>query len=329
MRIVVTGGAGFIGSAVVRMLVAERAATVLNLDKLTAASSLASLKTVAPSPRYTFRKTDVCDRERVFALLQAFSPDAIVHAAFDRQTGAAGTELEAAFSTNVLGTWRMLEAARDYWSALPASRQSRFRFISVSRAASDTVAAASRAGADELVTAWHRSYGLPVIVSKAAATFGPYQFPDHPVPAAVIGAIDRTDASAEPSSAAHDWLFVEDHARALIAMLDKGTPGATYALAGRGRVSPAAMAGRIRHLVARQAGRPAPVKADDEHQPVVVAEAGALTARLAHDTGWRPEETAETALSRTVRWYLANETWWRPLVAAADADAGLGILRIA
>lgn len=328
MRIVVTGGAGFIGSAVCRMLVAERGATVLNLDKLTATSSLASLGAIAQSPRYSFRRTDVCDRERVAALLHAFAPDAIVHAAAERLPHARHGAAPQAVETNVLGTWRVLEAARDYWSALPAKRQERFRFLSVSTSCGEaSPAAASRAGADELVIAWHKSYGLPAIVSKAAETFGAYQFPGEPVAAAVIAAIDdQPDAGLRGGP--HAWLVVDEHARALLAMLDRGTPGATYFVAGRGLLAPTALAGRIRELVARHGSKPAAVVAASAAAKLTVAGASG-SARLEQDTGWRPETTVEAALSLTVRWYLANEAWWRPLVAAQAADNRFGLLKIA
>ncbi len=335
MRIVVTGGAGFIGSAVCRKLVGERGATVLNLDKLTATSSLASLEPVSRSPRYSFRRADVCDRERMAALLQAFSPDAIVHAAFERQWGADATSSEATFETNVLGTWRMLDAARDYWSTLPLARQEKFRFLNVSSVAGrDTPATASRSGADELVSACHKSYGLPTIVSKAADTFGPYQFTGHPVASAVIAAIDGDDAPAHAGEPGV-WLYVEDHVSALLAMLAKGTPGATYSVAGRGRMNPAGMSARVCQLVARhgpRSGVPPQHLAKQRADEVAALIDGAdstITARLTHDTGWSADTTAEQALSETVRWYLANEAWWRPLQAAANATNDFGLLRIA
>ena len=337
MRIVVFGGAGFIGSAVCRMMVAERGATVLNLDKLTGTSSLASLSPIAKSPRYSFRKADICDQERVAALLSAFEPDAIVHAAAERRTvqrdGAAAT-VEA----NVLGTWRVLEATREYWAGLKRERQERFRFLSVSSAdPQGSAAGTSRAGADDLVAAWYQSYGLPTIVSKAADTFGDHQFPAEMVPSAIIGAIKGAPVmnhSDEPRA----WVHIDDHVRALALMIEKGTPGATYTVSGRGRLVPSAMAERVRQLVERHTPRPVvgprlqaltQVVAAKAPEVAVKAEVSSGVARLEQDTGWRAQETVETALAKTVRWYHGNEAWWRPLVAAGNASQTYGLLRIA
>lgn len=336
MRIVVFGGAGFIGSAVCRMMVAERGATILNIDKLTATSSLASLKPIAQSPRYSFRKADICDRERIAALLHAFAPDAIVHAAAERQSAARIGGAACAIETNVLGTWRVLEAAREYWETLRPSAQQKFRLLSVSATDSHaSPAAACKAGADELVTAWHKSYGLPTIVSKAAPTFGPYQFPSEMVARATIAAIDRNETTAATGEV-RDWLYVEDHVRALALMLDKGTPGATYHTAGRGNVSAAELAERVALLVDRH-GAPSGTKSGNKPRidtlrckpEVLVAATAASSASLERDTGWRAEDSIDTALSKTVRWYISNEAWWRPLSAAEAAGHDFGVLRIA
>jgi dTDP-glucose 4,6-dehydratase len=328
MRIVVTGGAGFIGSALCRTLVAERGATVLNLDKLTATSSLASLTAIAQSPRYSFRKIDVCDREHVAAVLHAFAPDAIIHAAAERLPHARYGSAPAAIETNVLGTWRVLEAARDYWSSLPAARQAAFRFLSVSAAGRQlTPEAASRAGADELVLAWHKSYGLPAIVSKAAATFGPYQFPAEAIPSLVIAACDGLAGDGKATDPAA-WLYLDDHVTALLAMLERGVPGATYAPAGAGLLAQDRLAARIAELMSRHGReRPAFAMATSSAQVTIPVEGGSTC--LSQHIGWRPQETAETALSKTVRWYLANEGWWRPLAAAQVADNRFGLLKIA
>lgn len=331
MRVVVLGGAGFVGSAVCRHLVAERQATVLNIDKLTPFSSLASLQPVASSPRYSFRRADICDREKVTALFHAFQPDAIVHAVVERQVSDRIGGAADALQTNALGTWRLLDATRDYWDRLTTSRKESFRFVSVSAAeGAETPAGASRAGADELVAAWHKSYGLPTIVSRAAATFGPYQFPNARVPAAIIEALEGAGAPAEASCAAGDWLHVDDHVDAICAMIEKGTPGATYTAQGCGAIDSAALVRSVRAIVARQQGGRAFLAAQklagDDHPRAAKT---APSARLLQDTGWKPQLTLESALSSTVQWYMANEAWWRPLAAAQAMGQDRGLLRIA
>lgn len=332
MRIFVTGGAGFVGSSLARMLVAERGASVLVVDDLRATSSLASLASIAQSPRYQFRKADVCDRERITALLHAFAPDAVVHAAFDASAPPARGD-ETCLQTNVLGTWRILEATRDYWATLPATRQDKLRFLSVSSDGAISPAGAGRSGADDLVSAWHKSYGLPTIVSKAAANFGPFQFPRHAVPAAVIAGIAGEAATMEVAEPA-GWLYIEDHVRALVAMLEKGTPGATYHVAGKGFLRTSELHRYVGQLLERHAPRPAPAQAmaatfAAEASGALVEDAPPVSTRLAEDTAWRAQETAETALAKTVRWYLTNEPWWRPLHAAAAGGDHWGLLRIA
>ena len=335
MRIVVIGGAGFIGSAVCRSLVARGSATVLNIDKLTHASSLASLEPVARSPRYSFRRADICDRERMTALLQAFAPDAIVHAAAEHHADARIGGAAAAVETNIVGTWRLLEAAREHWSGLPEQRRARFRFLSVSSIdASASPAIASRAAADEMVLAWHKSYGLPTIVSKAADTFGPYQFPGETVPAAILAALEgqAAPASGAPTSA-RGWLYIEDHVRALELMLENGTPGASYTVAGKSRLASAAIAMRIAALVERHASHrgqpPRSIAGAGQMREPAVPMPVLDTSRLEQDTGWRASETLDSGLSKTVRWYAANAAWWRPLSAAQSAGDVHNLLRIA
>ena len=335
MRIVVVGGAGFIGSAVSRFLVSQRGATVLVIDKLTHAASLASLEPISRNPRYAFRKADIRDRERIAGLIQAFAPDAIVHAAVEKITDARIGGAADAVDTNLIGTWNLLEAAREYWSALTLPRRDRFRFLSVS-SADDAAqpATAIRTAADQMVLSWHRDYGLPTIVSKAATTYGPYQFPNETVPAAIVAAMDGY-TSAPAATPAREWLHIDDHVCALALMLEKGTPGESYTVAGNGPATSDQIAARIASLVERHRPRDAAaaIRALEatavarHEQPI--AGIKAVSDALHRDTGWRAEHSVETGLSNTVRWYLANPAWWQPLHAAQSTGDAYGLLRIA
>jgi dTDP-glucose 4,6-dehydratase len=339
MRIVVVGGAGFIGSTACRFLVATRGATVLNIDRVGPTSSLASLAPIANSPRYTFRRADIADREHISALLDAFAPDAVVHAAAEHDASDRIGGAAAAVETNVVGTWRLLEAVREHWIRLPLHRRARFRFVSTSTGPSAASAAsATRAAADEIVAGWHAAYGLPTIVARAADTFGPFQFPDAEIPSAVVAAICGEQAAVSETSP-HSWLYAEDHARAIAAIIEKGVPGSAYAIAGRGVLQHSVLQDRIAELVERHGSRredvarrlPQQIGGPSTTAPMATVRAvdADAAARLEMDTGWRPEETMDSALSKTVRWYLANEAWWRPLAAARTGGNEYGILRIA
>ena len=334
MRIVVVGGAGFIGSAVSRLLVGQEGATALVIDKLSPTSSLASLAPVQASARYSFRKADISDPNRITALLQAFSPDAIVHAAAECEACTALGGAQRAIDTSFTGTWRLMEAVRDYWSGLPENRRADFRFVSVSTADPIGEPDATRTAADDLVLAWHKAYGLPSIVARAATTFGPYQFPQATVPATIVATLGGR--ITETSGPARDWIYLDDLAAALATIVRKGTPGAAYTVTGRGRATPADLANRVARLVERHA--PARI---GHASLALIKQARATTghdedalpaldgSRLFADTGWKAAETLDSSLSATVRWYLANEAWWRPLEAASTTSDVYGILRIA
>lgn len=331
MRVLVTGGAGFIGSAVCRHFVSERGATVLNIDKLTHTSSLASLAGIATSPRYSHRKADVADRARIGSLMEAFEPDAVVHLA----STATDERTEALIDTNVVGTIRVLEAAHDYWSQLPAARRESFRVLHVTRAFDDgatpaTPYAASKASSEQFASAWHRDSGLPVIVSRGAPTYGPYQFPDSAMPRAILAALEGNTLVLDDAAAGADWLYLDDHVRALEAMLVAGKPGETYDV-GTGTVRGARdVAQRIAELAGRhgrqQLGwRMGGSRAEQQHAPATSRSVDA--AKLKRKTGWRAAESLESGLSKTVRWYLENAAWWTPLrLAKLGGDVG-GLLK--
>lgn len=333
MRVLVTGGAGFVGSAVCRYLVGETGAAVLNIDKLGHGSSLTSLEVVSYSPRFTFRKVDIRDRTRVAALLDAFEPDSIIHLAAETHVDRAIDAAEGSIG-NIVSTYRLLEAVRGYWAALPERTKPRFRFLHVStdevygsRKAGrysetnpydpSSPYAASKAASDHLVLAWHRTYGLPALISHCSNNYGPYQFPERLVPSTIVRAIEGRPLHIDgDGSNIRNWLHVADHARALHAILIRGRAGERYNIGGRSERSDLEMVECIAQLV-------------DELRPGTGARKGSITfvenrpgherryaidaTELETELGWKAEISFEAGLRKTVRWYLANERWWRPL----------------
>lgn len=335
LRVLVTGGAGFIGSALVRHLITESPHEVLNLDKLTYAGSLAALREVDDHPRYRFFRADICDRVAVPDALAGFGPDVIVHLAaethVDRSIDAPGAFLE----TNVVGTGRLLEETARYWSALPTDRQERFRFHHVStdevfgslgpegRFTEETrydprsPYSASKAGSDHLVRAWGHTYGLPTLVTNCSNNYGPFHFPEKLIPLTIIKALaGETLPVYGRGENVRDWLHVEDHARALRLVFERGRPGETYMIGGRAERTNLAVVESICALLdemrPRQDGR-----AYREQIGFVPDRPGhdlryAIDpAKIERELGWRPRESFETGLRSTIGWFLANEDWWR------------------
>jgi dTDP-glucose 4,6-dehydratase len=351
MRIVVTGGSGFIGSAVCRHLVSERGATVLDLDRLEPSWALASLSEIATSPRFVFRKGDICNASRVSALLAAFSPDAIIHTAAARSSDDSTQSIV----TGINGTWRLLEAARAYWQRMPESRRDAFRLVHISAGLPkterpgvvapmrfsphhDTAAlnAAGRIAADSLALAWQRSFGLPVMVAQSAPCIGPFEPLGGLVPRTVVSALEGRRIEIEyPEDEVVDWLHVDDMVRALDAILRAGNPGETYTIGGASRRTMRAVVERTVELVDRQSPSAAGTR-KGLIQSVRFADAGLADplphcdiSALKRDTGWQPELGFDAALVRTVRWYLDNAWWWRPLRDAEDTSSRREQLRIA
>lgn len=331
MRVLVTGGAGFIGSAVCRQLCAA-GADVLNIDKLTYAGNVNSLRDIAEAPNYTFLQADICDRAAVDAAFTAFAPDAVMHLAaeshVDRSIEAAGEFV----TTNLVGTFTMLEAARAYFARQPNEP---FRFLHISTdevfgslgpdgAFSETTAydprspySASKAGSDHLARAWHHTYGLPVVITNCSNNYGPYHFPEKLIPLSILNALEGKPVRVYGDGAnVRDWLYVEDHARALILALERGRPGETYAVGGRSERSNLDVVSRICAILdeIRPAGAP-----HADHITFVPDRPGhdrryAIDcSKIESELGWRAQETFDSGLEKTVRWYLDNEWWWRPL----------------
>ena len=348
MKILVTGGAGFIGSAVCRLMLGETGDQVVNVDKLTYAGSLTSVAEVSGSPDYVFVQADVADRAAIKAVFDAHKPDAVLHLAaethVDRSISGAGPFIE----TNVVGTYVMLDCALDYWRGLSGQAKAAFRFVHVSTDEvygslgaeglfEETTAyaptspySASKAAADHLALAWFRTYGLPVIVSNCSNNYGPYHFPEKLIPLMILNGLERRPLPVYGDGAnIRDWLFVEDHARALRTILETGRPGEKYNVGGANErtnlqvveticdlldeLAPSAE-GSHRDLIAFVADRPG-------HDRRYAIDATKIEAEL----GWRARETFDTGIRKTVEWYLARADWWAPLREAYDGRR-LGLL---
>ena len=344
MKIFVTGGAGFIGSALVRHLIGESEHEVLNLDKLTYAGVLESLKDVASNPRYRFVQGDICDGELIGRLLTEFQPDVIAHLAaeshVDRSIDGPGEFIQ----TNVVGTFAMLQQALEYWQGLPAERQASFRFHHIS---TDEVFgslgedgyfvettpydprspySASKAASDHLVRAWGHTYGLPVLVTNCSNNYGPYHFPEKLIPLIIIRALSEEALPVYgDGSNVRDWLFVEDHARALRRVFEAGVPGETYNIGGdserRNIEVVRAICAALDTLAPRDDGK------SYAEQITFVADRPGHDQRYAIDAskikrelGWNPKETFESGIKKTVQWYLDNPIWIEGVVTGSYRD---------
>ncbi len=348
MKIIVTGGAGFIGSAVCRYLVGEEGVEVLNIDKLTYAANLASLAPVADAPNYHFLEADICDRARMRRAFADFAPDAVMHLAAESHVDRSITGAAEFLETNIMGTFSLLEAARGYWQRLDDARRTRFRFLHVS---TDEVYgslgteglfaettpydpsspySASKAAGDHLAMAWHRTYGFPVLISNCSNNYGPCQFPEKLIPLMVLNALhgEPLPVYGEGKNV-RDWLHVEDHARALFLILRKGRIGEKYNVGGHNERSNIEVVRAICALMDELHPEGAP------HDRLItfVADRPGHDLRYAIDAtkietelGWQARETFETGLEKTVRWYLENEDWWRPLRERVYGGERLGLI---
>jgi dTDP-glucose 4,6-dehydratase len=344
MRILVTGGAGFIGSALIRHLIANTGHEVLNYDKLTYAGSLTTVEAVADDPRYRFVQGDICDAAAVGAALAEFRPDVVTHLAAESHVDRSIDGPGAFVHSNVVGTFVMLNEARRYWQDLDEAGREAFRFHHISTDevygslgetglfSEDTPYdprspySASKAGSDHLVSAWGHTYGLPVLITNCSNNYGPYHFPEKLIPLIIAKAL-----AGEPlpvygkGDQVRDWLFVEDHARALQVVFERGAPGRTYNIGGHNEKRNIEVVETICGLLdlarPRADGRPyaeqiAFVADRPGHDKRYAIDASRIGAEL----GWTPSETFDTAIEKTVGWYLDNEAWWRAIVERGAAD---------
>ena len=344
MRIFVTGGAGFIGSALVRNLVENTDHEVLNFDKLTYAGTLSTVERVAQSNRYRFVQGDICDAEAVRAAITEFQPQVITHLAAESHVDRSIDGPGAFIQTNVVGTYTMLAEARSYWQSLEGDAKQAFRFHHISTdevygSLGDTGLftedtpydprspySASKAGSDHLVSAWGHTFGLPVLITNCSNNYGPYHFPEKLVPLMIAKALDGEPLPVYgKGDQVRDWLFVEDHVRALQAVFERGELGRTYNVGGFNEKQNIEVVHTIcailDQLRPRADGKPYATQITSVADRPGHDKRYAIDAtRIERELGWRPQETFETGIEKTVRWYLDNESWWRPIVARGAAQ---------
>lgn len=336
MKLLVTGGAGFIGSAVVRHIIYNTDNSVLNIDKLTYAGNLESLVLVANNPRYQFSQTDICDRAALDRLFETFQPDAVMHLAAESHVDRSITGPAAFIETNIIGTYQLLEATRQYWNGLDEDKKRAFRFHHISTDevygdlegtkdlflettpyAPSSPYSASKASSDHLVRAWHRTYGLPVVLTNCSNNYGPYHFPEKLIPLVILNALAGKPLPVYGNGAQiRDWLYVEDHARALYQVVTEAQVGETYNIGGHNEQKNIDVVKSICALleefvpnkpegVANYQDLITYVKDRPGHDLRYAIDAS----KIKQDLDWVPLETFETGLRKTVEWYLANQEW--------------------
>jgi dTDP-glucose 4,6-dehydratase len=347
MTIFVTGGAGFIGSAVCRHLVLDLGLQVVVIDKLTYAASLASLAPISESATFHLERADICDAEAIGQLFAAYRPDALIHLAAESHVDRSISGSRVFLDTNITGTFVLLEAARAYLAGAGRGKADAFRFIHVSTdevygtlgdtgAFSETSAydpsspySATKAASDHLARAWGRTYGLPVIVTNCSNNYGPYHFPEKLIPLMILNALEARPLPVYgDGSNVRDWLYVDDHARALATVLERGAPGESYNIGGHNERSNMQVVRRICEAM----DRARPGHAPHERLITFVTDRPGHDQRYAIDPtkletelGWRARESFETGIEKTIAWYLARSDWWGPLRSNVYGGERLGL----
>lgn len=351
-RILVTGGAGFIGSAVVRHIIADTNNSVVVVDKLTYAGNLESLTPVADNERYAFEQVDICNRSELDRVFAQYQPDYVMHLAAESHVDRSIDGPADFIETNIVGTYTMLEAARQYWNGLDASRKEAFRFHHISTDevygdlhgtddfftettpyAPSSPYSASKASSDHLVRAWLRTYGFPTIATNCSNNYGPYHFPEKLIPLIILNALAGKPLPVYGNGAQiRDWLYVEDHARALYLVVTEGAIGETYNIGGHNERKNIDVVKTVCALLEELVpNKPEGVEHYADLITYVTDRPGhdmryAIdAAKIERELGWRPQETFESGIRKTVQWYLANESWWKRVQDGSYAGERLGL----
>ncbi|MDG2365685.1 MAG: dTDP-glucose 4,6-dehydratase [Methylococcaceae bacterium] len=336
MKILITGGAGFIGSALIRYLINHTEHAVINVDKLTYAGNLDSLADIENSSRYHFEQIDICNRDGIDRLLTHYQPDAIMHLAAESHVDRSIDGPAEFIETNIIGTYTLLEAVRSYWPSLPTDKKNTFRFHHISTDEvygdldrpedffTETTAyapsspySASKASSDHLVRAWMRTFGLPVLITNCSNNYGPYHFPEKLIPLMILNALEGKPLPVYGNGQQiRDWLFVEDHARALYLVVTQGVIGETYNIGGHNEMANLDVVNTLCQLLEKMApNKPKGIQNYTDLITFVKDRPGhdlryAIDAdKIQQELGWTPVESFETGLKKTVQWYLDNQAW--------------------
>ena len=352
MKILVTGGAGFIGSAVIRHIISNTSDSVVNVDKLTYAGNLQSLASVSDNPRYAFEQVDICNRAELDRVFAAHQPDAVMHLAAESHVDRSIDGPAAFIETNIVGSYMLLESARQYWQSLNGERKAAFRFHHISTDevygdldgpldlfteqtpyAPSSPYSASKASSDHLVRAWLRTYGLPTLITNCSNNYGPYHFPEKLIPLMILNALEGKPLPVYgKGNQIRDWLYVEDHARALYKVVSAGKVGQTYNIGGHNEKQNIEVVHTLCELLEElRPEKPAGVKHYKDLITYVQDRPGhdlryAIDAsKIQQELGWVPEETFETGIRKTVQWYLDNQQWCKNVQDGSYQRERLGV----
>lgn len=351
MKFLITGGAGFIGSAVVRHIIGNSSHSVVNVDKLTYAGNLNSLTAVSAHPNYSFENVDICNAEELKRIFEQHQPDIVMHLAAESHVDRSIDGPAAFIETNIVGTYQLLEASRSYWKQLPENRQASFRFhhISTDEVYGDlhgtddlftestpyspsSPYSATKASSDHLVRAWNRTFGLPVIVTNCSNNYGPYHFPEKLIPLMILNALaGKALPVYGEGNQVRDWLYVDDHARALFLVATTGVVGETYNIGGHNEKKNIEVVHAICSLLEELVpNKPSGISSYKELITYVTDRPGhdlryAIDAsKIERELGWKPAESFESGLRKTVEWYIANSEWWKAVLDGSYTMERLG-----